>query len=352
MDTGVEMSNVPPSVVLALNNGSSSLKFGLYRVGPEDCETLLADKVEVSGAAGAVAAVKKLLDAHAGPSPEIVGHRIVHGGVKVRDHRTIDASVMAELEAAAVLAPLHAPPALAIVRYARAHFGDLPHVACVDTAFHACMPEVAQIYPLPRALRVEGLIRYGFHGLSCESIVRQLAADVPERLVIAHLGGGCSVTAVRAGRSIDTSMGLTPSGGVMMASRAGDLDPGLLIYLARAKGLDPDALEDLIDRRSGLLGVSGLSADLRVLRRSADPAAVLAIAMFEYSVRKQIAAMIAALGGADLLVFTGGIGEHDAATRTAVHEALAWAGIGAVRALESRENEMIARHAWMLAPRR
>jgi acetate kinase len=367
------MTGEASAVVLALNSGSSSLKFGLYRVAQGVCEGLitgeaegigqsdgrfwakdgaggsLADEADVCDAQGAVARVKTLLDVQGAPGPRIIGHRIVHGGAKVRRHCLIDAAVMRDLEAAAVLAPLHVPPALAIVRYAADHFGALPQVACLDTAFHADMPDVARTFAIPENLRAQGLMRYGFHGLSCESVVRQLGGDLPGRLVIAHLGGGSSVTAVRAGRSVDTSMGLTPSGGVMMATRCGDIDPGLLIYLAREKGLDADALEDLVDRRSGMLGVSGSSADIRAVRKSDDASARLAIAMFQYSVQKQIAAMMAACGGADLLVFTGGIGEHDARTRAGICQGLGWLGVGdrcPVRALPSLENQEIARHAW------
>ena len=245
--------------VLVLNAGSTSLKFGIFDAAEGICVPL--ESAEADG--NDVAAIAVTLARW--PAPDIVGHRIVHGGPDVRDHCLIDPAVLADLEAAKALAPLHVPPALAGVRFAMAHFPNLPQVACLDTAFHVGMPDIATTYPLPEDVRAAGVIRYGFHGLSCASIVRQLGADVPEHLVIAHLGGGCSVTAVRGGRSIDTSMGLTPSGGLMMASRAGDLDPGVLLYLMRERGMDADSLEQLVDRRGGLLGVSGLSADLRTL---------------------------------------------------------------------------------------
>ena len=213
------------------------------------------------------------------------------------------------------------------------------------------MPDVAKTYPLPRDVRDASVLRYGFHGLSCQSIVRQLGADVPERLVIAHLGGGCSVTAVLGGRSVDTTMGLTPSGGIMMSTRAGDLDPGVLIYLMRERGLDADALGDLVDRRSGLLGASDRSGDLRKLHGERAAEAALAIAMFIRSAAKGIAAMMTSLGGADLLVFTGGVGEHDAAVCGAISEGLSWAGIGEIRVLPSLEDEEIARISEELGPR-
>ena len=187
-------------------------------------------------------------------------------------------------------------------------------MACFDTTFHAELPEVARVLPISRELQSEGIQRYGFHGLSCKSIVHQLANDLPDRLIIAHLGNGASVTAVKGGKSIDTSMGLTPTGGVIMGTRSGDLDPGVLVYLMREKKFDAAMLEELVDHRSGLLGISGVGSDMRRLHEAAssNADARLAIQMFCYSVRKQVAAMIAALDGIDLLVFTGGIGENDA----------------------------------------
>jgi acetate kinase len=279
---------------------------------------------------------------------------------------------MAKLEAAVPFAPLHLPPALAIIRFAQRHFPWLPQAACFDTAFHRDLPDVARTLPLPAALRDQGIRRYGFHGLSCESILRQLGDAAPDRLIIAHLGNGASVTAVKAGKSIDTSMGLTPAGGVVMGTRSGDLDPGILVYLLREKGFDAEMLETLIDRRSGLLGVSGVDSDMRALRQAArsNANAALAIRLFGYSVRKQIAAMIAALDGADAIVFTGGIGENDAAVRAAICGGLSWIGVGldqarnesaanpisdaasrcAVLVIPSQEDEQIARRVGALAP--
>jgi acetate kinase len=232
------------------------------------------------------------------------------------------------------------------------------------------MPDVARVLPIPRNLQSLGIQRYGFHGLSCESIVRQLETFVPERLIIAHLGNGASVTAVKNGRSIDTSMGLTPSGGVIMGSRSGDLDPGVLVYLMREQKFDAATLEDLIDHRSGLLGISGIGSDMRRLHVAAtsNPDARLAIDMFCYSVRKQIAAMMAALGGVDLLVFTGGIGENDSKVRASICAGLSWAGVSLeatqdqakqnpvstssvarVLVLPSQEDQQIARHTGIIA---
>ena len=232
------------------------------------------------------------------------------------------------------------------------------------------MPDLARILPLPRALLTDGIQRYGFHGLSCESIIGQLGEATPRRLIIAHLGNGASITAVRNGVSVDTSMGLTPSGGVVMGTRSGDLDPGLLIHLLRWMKLDADALEDLVDRRSGLAGISGIGSDMRTLRHAA-PAhaeAALAIEIFCASVRKQVAAMMTVLDGLDLLVFTGGIGENDAASRAEICAGLSWSGLIldaernrsgaavisaetspiAIRVLPSLEDQEIARHSHRL----
>ena len=311
------------------------------------------------------------------PAPQAIGHRVVHGGPTLRRHCRVDEAVLAQLEAALPFAPLHTPAVLSVSRQAQTEFPGLAQVACFDTVFHARMPAVASVLPLPAALRAQGIQRYGFHGLSCESIVHQLSrgADgaLPDRLLIAHLGNGASVTAARGGVSIDTSMGLTPNGGLIMGTRSGDLDPGVLVYLAREQGFDAAMLEELVDRRSGLAGISGLDGDMRALHAAApaNADAALAIRMFCYSVRKQLAAMWVALHGADALVFTGGIGEHDAAVRTEIctglaslgvrldearHRALAnpvTSGISSCRVhvLASLEDEQIARHtAALLGP--
>jgi acetate kinase len=377
------------SVVLALNSGSSSLKFGLYRVGPMKADLLLTGEAEAIGGEGsrfhaqdlrdnarlaetapiadqrdAITRIGKFLDDNSAPAPVAIGHRVVHGGPKLRQHCLIDEQVLHQLDAASAFAPLHTPAALSVIRFAREHFPALPQVACFDTTFHIDLPDIARVLPIPRELQSEGIQRYGFHGLSCESILHQLGDDPPGRLIIAHLGNGASVTAVRNGKSIDTSMGLTPSGGVVMGTRSGELDPGALIYLMREKKLDAAALEEMIDHRSGMLGISGISSDMRRLHEVATTSADarLAIDMFCYSVRKQIAAMIAVLGGADLIVFTGGIGENDGEVRRAICSGLNWAGValederddGSMprcqgRVLASQEGEQIARHTRGLA---
>ena len=362
--------------VLALNSGSSSLKFGLYRVDSSGAERLLGDSVSTADDPDAMARVVGVLAASGMPPPDGIGHRIVHGGPAMRQHCRIDDAVLRQLQEAAAFAPLHTPAALALIRFAQRQFPGVPQVACFDTQFHAALPEVARVLPIDRELLSDGMQRYGFHGLSLESIVRQLGDALPHRLVIAHLGNGASITALMAGRSIDTSMGMTPSGGVIMGTRSGDLDPGVLVYLMREKKFDATRLEALVDQRSGMLGISGLSGDMRRLHEAApsNRDARLAIEMFCYSVRKQVAAMVAVLGGRDMLVFTGGIGENDAQVRAEVCAGLACFGIALdesrnravshssslisssasrcqVRVLVSQEDEQIARHAWaLLAP--
>jgi acetate kinase len=389
------VSQNSPLDVLALNCGSSSLKFGVFRAHDAEVETLVSGEIAAIGGAGstisaaypgagkwlsqpvrasncdgALASAVSLLAEWNAPTPAAVGHRLVHGGPKLLRHCLIDRKVKQLLKTAAAFAPLHMPAALGAIRFAERCYPGASQVACFDTVFHAQMPDVAHTLPIPRELSMEGVHRYGFHGLSCESVVRQLASNLPERMIIAHLGAGASITAVKAGRSVDTSMGLTPTGGLPMATRSGDLDPGILIYLMR-KGLGAAALEDLVERRSGLLAVSGLSGDMRDLRKAApsNTDAALAIDLFSYAVRKQIAAMAAALEGVDLLVFTGGIGENDEELRNAVCAGLGWMGLDldgtrapsasppinppyapvAVQVLASQEDQQIARHTADLA---
>jgi len=352
--------------VLTLNSGSSSLKFGVYRVDSSEPVPLVTGAIETGAGAQAGDQIAAVLTKVGDTAPDAIGHRIVHGGPSLRQPCRIDSAVLRTFEAAIPFAPQHLPAELALVRAAGERFPSVPQVACFDTGFHAAMPAIATTLPLPEDVRERGVQRYGFHGLSCASIVRQLGAGLPDRLVIAHLGNGASVTAVKAGRSIDTSMGLTPSGGVIMGTRAGDLDPGVLVYLMREMGLDADGIETLIDKRSGLLGISGVSNDVRQLHAAAatSPRAALALAMFARSVAKQIAAMIVSLGSIDALVFTGGIGENDPNARTAVIEGLSWTGIAideaanrltgnpvnaifsraAILVLPAREDEEIARH--------
>jgi acetate kinase len=262
-----------------------------------------------------------------GDAPPDVGgvaHRVVHGGERFREPVVLDDEVLAELGRLVELAPLHNRPALDAIRQARRALPDVPHVAVFDTAFHATLPEEAFVYAVPQRWRVEwGIRRFGFHGLSVEWAAERVVAS---RLVVCHLGGGCSVTAVRDGRSVDTTMGFTPLEGVPMATRPGSLDPGVLLYLLRHH-LTLDELDGALEHQSGLLGLSGSSGDVRELERSSHPAARLALGLFAYRVAGTIAAMSVPLGGLDALVFTAGIGEHSARVRADVCGRLGFLGV-------------------------
>lgn len=322
---------------LALNSGSSTLKFARFTADASGVQSTGTEKLSGSDAPTIARLDARLRELKC--APDLVVHRIVQGGAALRQHCLIDVGVIEQLVAATKLAPLHLPAAIAVINFAQDRFPRIPHIACFDTTFHAHLPPRARTLALPKHVRDAGFERYGFHGLACASIVRQLATALPQRLVIAHLGSGASITAVQAGKSMDTSMGLTPSGGCIMATRSGDLDPGVLIHLLRTQGLNADDLESVINQQSGLRGISGLSGDMQLLHQhSAENSdASLAIEMFCYSVQKQIAAMACALGGIDLLVFSGGIGEHDTIVRTQICQGLAWLGDFAVQILPARE---------------
>jgi acetate kinase len=375
-------------VVLCLNAGSSSLKFSVW----DGEESLGEGEVEEIGRPGAfawlrapgaptrrlpgrwadhgeaVTGVFALLGEHTLPAPEGVGHRLVHGGARHVAPERVTPALLGELRALVPLAPLHLPSGLAGVEAVAARFPALPQAVCFDTAFHRGLPEIARRLALPRALAdAAGIQRFGFHGLSYEYVLEHLGAAGRGRVVIAHLGSGASVAAVRDGHPVDTSMGMTPTGGFMMGTRTGDLDPGVLLYLLREKGYDADRLDRLVNKESGLLGVSGTSADMATLleRRERDEAAALAVAMFCYQVRKQVGAFAAALGGLDTLVFTAGIGERAAAVRAEICAGLEHLGVRldparnaahadplsapgracAVRVVATREDMMIARHS-------
>jgi acetate kinase len=271
---------------------------------------------------GATTQLAALEDAPAGIGA--VAHRIVHGGRRLRDPVIVDDEVEAELAAVTELAPLHNAPALAALRRARAELPDLPHVAVFDTAFHATIPDEAATYALPVQAREEwGIRRFGFHGLSVQWASERV--DVA-RLVVCHLGGGCSVTAVRDGRSIDTTMGFTPLEGVPMATRPGTVDPGALLYLLRHH-LTLDGLDALLEHQSGLLGLSEMSGDVAELERSDDARARLALQVFAYRVASAVGAMAVALGGLDALVFTAGIGERSSRVRADICSRLGFLGV-------------------------
>jgi acetate kinase len=372
---------ISDELILAVNSGSSSLKFGLYRQPPGDCnpELLLAGgasgighpngRLQIKDCDGASKldeayqldsqghALKEILDAmerFGYGHPASIGHRVVHGGPHLREHQAITDALLEKLVAATQFAPIHIPAAVKLIRETEKLLPEAKQYACFDTAFHSTMPEVACHYPLPQRLYDMGIERYGFHGLSYESIVTRLGASLPERVVCAHLGAGASLAALRNGKSIDTSMGMTPVGGIPMATRSGDFDPGVVLFLMRTEQLSADQLESLLNHDSGLGALSGGESDMRLLEECAakgDKKARLAIDVFAHGVRKMIGAYAAELGGLDLLVFTGGIGEHSAAVRDWICEGLAFMGITSgdpdlcpkVRVVTSEEELQIAR---------
>jgi len=367
--------------VLAVNSGSSSLKFGLYRTPQGNCDPAVVlagsasgighpnGRLEIKDADGKAVideayklssqgeAMREILDAiakHAGQKPAAVGHRMVHGGPHLREHQLITPDLLHTLEAATQFAPIHIPAALKLLRETEKLLPGIPQYACFDTAFHRTMPEYARHFPLPERLYDLGVERFGFHGLSYESMVTRLGSNIPERVVGAHLGSGASLVALRKGVSIDTSMGMTPVGGIPMATRSGDFDPGVVLFLMRTEQLSADALESLLNHDSGLGALSGGESDMRLIEQCAqkgDPKAQLALDVFAHAVRKMIGAYAAELGGLDLLVFTGGIGEHDASMRNRICQGLEFIGLTSgdpaqcakVRVITAEEELQIAR---------
>jgi acetate kinase len=325
--------------ILTLNAGSSSLKLGLFEPSTPlrriASQTIGRVGQDAAAQAQTLDAALKELETHGGlEALSAVGHRIVHGGPRYTAPEIVTPGVIAELKRLEGLDPDHLPAEIAIVEALRARAPALPQVACFDTAFHSTMPRVARLLSIPRRYEADGLQRYGFHGLSYTYLVQELTriagdAAARARVVMAHLGSGASLAAIREGRCVDTTMSFTPNSGVPMSTRSGDLDPGVVLYLLRAGGLSADALDDLLSRRSGLLGVSETSADVRDLleRRASDPRAAEAIALFCHSVRKAIGALAATLGGVETLVFAGGIGENAAPIRTEITQGLEHLGI-------------------------
>ena len=379
------------SIILCLNSGSSSLKFAVVDMAAS--ETRLAEGAVENIGRGArlwlrkgdapiseqrgdwteahacIEAVFAAIDRAELPRPMAAGHRVVHGGPRYTSPQRINEEVLHELKKLVPLAPLHLPAQIELIEAIAGRYANLPQVACFDTAFHAAMPEAARRLPLPRSLWEEGVQRYGFHGLSYEFVLDALGPEGHGRVIIAHLGNGASMVAIRDGQPVDTSMGMTPAGGFMMSTRTGDLDPGVLLYLMRA-GYSADSLETLLNRQSGLMGVSGISSDMKTLleARNTNPAAAQAVEMFCRGVRKSIGAFAAVLGGLDTLVFTGGIGEHAAPVRAEICQGLEFLGIGidssrnqkhapvistarsscTVRVIQTNEDLMIARHTLSL----
>ncbi len=358
-----------PHYILALNSGSSSLKFAVYEFDGARERLLLRGEAENIGApsghlwlrtadgSSIVDQLRPISDHQTAvqialdelkkgkyPSPAAIGHRVVNGG-RLSAPQKITPQILTDLRNLVPLAPLHLPAEIKIMEAVASRAPQIPQVACFDTAFHRRLPELAQRFPLPRKLFDEGLRRYGFHGLSYEYVLQELgSAAKGQRLVIAHLGNGCSLAAVRDGSPVDTSMGLTPTGGVMMGTRTGDLDPGILIYLLREKGYDAARLERLVDAESGLLGVSDLTSDMKTLlaKRDSDARAAEAVAMFCRSIRKEIGAFAAVLGGLDILVFTGGIGERAPAVRDEICRDLGHLGVRLDPVRNNAEEDIIS----------
>ncbi|PKN89464.1 MAG: acetate/propionate family kinase [Deltaproteobacteria bacterium HGW-Deltaproteobacteria-1] len=380
-----------PKYIFCINCGSSSIKYALYlsgayeelvvqgaaeRIGLSEGWLWLNDgsgkrlsdlKTQLPDNDRAIELIfKQVIEQHNFPAPDAVGHRLAHGGP---DHLTPEAvtpSLLRELNACISLAPIHLPGELACIEAVSEHYPQLPQVVCFDTTFHCQMPDMGKLLPLDYHLREEGIHRYGFHGLSYEYITGVLGASIHGKIIIAHLGSGSSMTALQDGTPQDTTMGFSPLGGLMMGSRSGELDPGIILYLMDEKGYDLGRLQDLLYHHSGLMGVSGISSDMKTLLDHCNNSlqASQAIAMYCYSVRKSIGALSAVLGGLDTLVFTGGIGERSAPIRWLICRGLEFLGIAldpqkndadadvistdygqcTVRVIPTNEDIMIARH--------
>lgn len=346
--------------VISLNSGSSSIKFALYTLDAAHVPVLAAGgKIEGIGTAPRLLAhtgdgdlvedrtwpdstaldhaalLEILLDWGADHLDDhqviAVGHRVVHGGTAFATPRRVDPALLDALDALCPLAPLHQPHNLAAIRAIAALRPDLPQIACFDTAFHHDRPEIATRFALPRALHDQGIRRYGFHGLSYEYVAARLAEIDPAmargRTVTAHLGNGASLCAMRNGRSVDTTMGFTALDGLMMGTRSGSLDPGVVLHLQTQSGLSTAQVEQMLYKQSGLLGVSGLSSDMRILSQSDVPEAEEAIALFVWRAARELGGLISSIGGLDGIVFTAGIGENNAEIRSRICQALEWVGV-------------------------
>lgn len=344
--------------VLAINGGSSSIKFAMYamsdpperrlygsvdRIGTREAKFVVADSVtseesrdlgDIGQGQAADFLIDWLEDRLGFASIDALGHRVATGSVHYVDPQRVTDDLIEDLRRISAFAPEHLPFEIALIDRFRARVPDRPHVVCFDTTFHRDMPAVARILPIPRHLCARGIARCGFHGISYAYLMEALAREAGPgaaqgRVILAHLGNGASLAAVHRGRSIDTTMAFTPASGVPMSRRSGDLDPGLVGYLARIEGMTAEAFNDMVNRQSGLLGVSETSGDVRdLLAREADDArAAEALALFCYEVKKRIGAYAAALGGLDTLVFAGGIGENASAIRARICERLAFLGL-------------------------
>jgi acetate kinase len=353
------MSSLP---VLVLNSGSSSIKFSLYEAGNGARTRLFEGAVDgigtdlgkfwIKDANGkkladqtpalpnrsvAFKLVADALNSGEFPAPAAIGHRTVCGGPTVRENQRITPELIDEIESYSALAPLHTPIAVYIMREALRLFPGIPNFAILDTYFHRTMPEVVTCMPIPEEYTAMGVRRYGYHGISYESIIYQLQPHIPEKLIVAHLGNGASISAIRNGQCLDTSMGLTPTGGIISGSRTGDIDPGVVLFILHkiaettANATEAaDKLETVVSKKSGLLGVSCLSNDMRDLReaiQTGNAKARLAVDKFTWTIAKWIGGFVAELGGLDMLVFTGGIGENDIASRAEICAGLGTLGI-------------------------
>ena len=355
--------------ILVINPGSSSIKFSIFAEAAGGVGSLAEGEVggiggraaklefrdgdgkDLSAALGeiktatmedAIGVVERAVGVAGLPAPDAVGYRVVHPGPKLKGHQRLTPEVLTQLREAVRFAPLHDPEALEIIDALMRRYPDVPHVACFDTVFHETLPEEATVYARPGEVREEGVRRYGFHGLSCESVVAQMreaaGVELPRSMLIAHLGSGCSVTACIDGKSVDTTMGLTPTGGVVMGTRPGDIDPGVAMYLMRRDGATVDSVEAMLNHESGLKALGGVN-DVKALRAAEkqDRGARLALTIFVRSLVKTVAGL-SALHSPSAVVFTGGVGEHDARTRGAVAAGL-WA-FGAE--LEGAANDVAA----------
>jgi acetate kinase len=351
---------MPSLPVLVLNSGSSSIKFSVYEAGNGERRKLHEGAVDgigtdqgkfwIKDAAGnklvdqtpalpnrsvAFKLVADALNSGDFPHPAAIGHRVVCGGPTVQENQRITPALIDEIERYTDFAPLHTPIAVYIMREALQLFPGVPNFAILDTYFHRTMPEVVTHMPIPEEYSAMGVRRYGYHGISYESIVLQLQPKVPEKLIVAHLGNGASISAIRGAKCLDTSMGLTPTGGIISGSRTGDIDPGVVLFILRkiaetekSAAAAADQLEIAVSKKAGLLGVSNLSNDMRDLRdaiKDGNAKARLAVDKFTWTIAKWIGSYVAELGGLDMLVFTGGIGENDIASRAEI-----CAGLGAL----------------------
>jgi acetate kinase len=362
------MASLP---VLVLNSGSSSIKFSVYEAGDGERRKLHEGAVDgigtdlgkfwIKDAGGSklvdqtpslptrAVAFKLVADAlHSSdfPAPAAIGHRMVCGGPTVQENQLITPELIDEMERYTAFAPLHTPIAVYIMRESLRLFPGVPNFVCLDTYFHRTMPEVVTLMPIPAEYSAMGVRRYGYHGISYESIVYQLQPTVPEKLIVAHLGNGASISAIRKGECLSTSMGLTPTGGIISGTRTGDIDPGVLLFILRkiaetAKSASEaaDQLEAVASKKAGLLGVSNLSNDMRELRNAiqeGNTRARLAVDKFTWTIARWIGSFVAELNGLDMLVFTGGIGENDIASRAEI-----CAGLGALGIVLDRERNNV-----------